>query len=138
MVALQFSMLTDPVRKSLQPKRILLAEDDAMVAITLSRFLSALGHSVDVAEDAKQALANFERDKHALVITDFKMPQMDGLELAEAVKKRSPTTPVILITAYAETVQATGGVVSNVDIVLGKPCSVTQLSAALSKIFPAG
>ena len=68
------------------------------------------------------------------MITDFKMANMDGLELAEAIKKRSPSTPMILLTAYAEAIKSRGGTVSNVDIVLGKPWSVMELQNALQRI----
>src|SRR5579862_1279100 len=117
------------------PKRILIAEDEPMVAHTLRMVLAVDGHAVELAEDGVQALAMFDKSKHDLVITDFKMSNMDGLELAEEIKKRSPTTPVILLTAYVEAIQGMGGHVSNVDFVLGKPCSVPQLQAALEKIF---
>jgi CheY-like chemotaxis protein len=65
-------------------------------------------------------LALFESGKHDLVITDFKMSNMDGLELAEAIKKCSQSTTVILLTDHVEAITAAGGPVSNVDIVLRK------------------
>ena len=106
------------------------------MAHTLRMVLVVDGHSVQIAEDGKQALAMFEGGTYDLVITDFRMANMDGLELAEEIKKRSPSTPIILVTAYAEAIKGTGGTVSNVDIVLGKPWSVTELQGALQKIFP--
>jgi CheY-like chemotaxis protein len=109
-----------------------------MVAQTLRMVLAVDGHSVEIAEDGVQALTMFDKSKHDLVITDFKMSNMDGLELAEEIKKRSPATPVILLTAFVEAIKGIGGHVSNVDIVLGKPCSVLQLQAALEKLFPVG
>jgi two-component system sensor histidine kinase/response regulator len=129
-------MATSGLRQRLPPKRILVAEDEPSVANTLRMVLAVDGHSVNIAEDGKQALAMFEGGTYDLVITDFKMANMDGLELAEAIKKRSPSTPIILVTAYAEAIQGTGGNVTNVDIVLSKPWSVTQLQDALQKVFP--
>jgi CheY-like chemotaxis protein len=128
-------MSTTMIGKRLPPKRILVAEDDPIVAHTLRMALVVDGHSVEMAEDGKQALAQFEAGKHDLVITDFKMATMDGLELAEAIKQRSQSTPVILLTAYNEAITAAGGPVSNVDIVLRKPCSVRDLQSALEKLF---
>ncbi len=117
------------------PKRILIAEDDIVAAHTLRLALSVDGHSVEIAPDGEEALALFEAHDHDVVITDFKLPKMDGLELAEAIKQRAPSRPVILITAYAETVQAQMGGVSNVDILLGKPVSLAKLQEAFQKVF---
>jgi CheY-like chemotaxis protein len=106
------------------------------VANTLRMALSVGGHSVEIAEDGVQALRMFDPDKHDLVITDFKMANMDGMELAEAIKTRSPATPIILLTAHLELIKGTDGKVSNVDLLLGKPCSIMELHGALQKIFP--
>lgn len=131
-------MTATPPKRRLAPKRILLVEDEPMVAHTLRMVLVVSGHIVDTAEDGDVALAMFGGGTYDLVITDFKMANMDGLELAEAIKKRSPSTPIILLTAYAEAVRGAGGEVSNVDAVLGKPCSIPELQAGLEKVFPAG
>ena len=130
-------MTQTDLRQRVPPKRILIAEDDPIVAHTLRMALTVDGHSIDIAEDGGQALGMFEAGEHNLVITDFRMPNMDGLELAEAIKARSPTTPVILITAHLEMVKGTGGKVSNVDVLLGKPCSIPELLGAMQKLFPA-
>jgi len=120
------------------PKRILIAEDDIVAAHTLRLALTVDGHFVDVAGDGEQALVLFETKDHDLVITDFRLPKMDGLELAEAIKQRAPSRPVILITAYAEAVQSGMGEVSNVDVLLGKPVSVAKLHEAFQKVFDPG
>jgi len=102
-------MATPGLRQWLLPKRILVAEDELLLAHTRRMVLAVDGHFVDIAEDGKQALAMFEGGTYDLVITDFKMANMDGLELAEAIKTRSPSTPIILVTAYAEAIKSTGG-----------------------------
>ena len=119
------------------PKRILLVEDDLVAAHTLRLALSVDGYAVEVAGDAEQGLTMLEGQDYDLVITDFKLPKMDGLELAEAIKKHAPSRPVILITAYAESVKGALGAVSNVDVLLGKPVSLAKLQEALQKIFSA-
>ena len=108
-----------------------------MVAHTIRMALTVDGHTVVVAPDGEQALALFCSGDYDLVITDFKMGKMDGLELAEAIKKLSASTPVILITAYLEAIKTSMGQVSNVDLLLGKPFSVRELQAGLAKIFSA-
>jgi DNA-binding response OmpR family regulator len=129
-------METPGFRRKLKPKTILVCEDDAMVAETLRMALSVDGHKVDTAGDGEQALGMFADAKYQLVITDFTIAKMDGLELAEKVKKLSPSTPVLLFTDCAELIRAQGGSVSNVDAVLGKPFSIREILATLERIFP--
>lgn len=115
--------------------RILLVEDDLVTAHSLRLALNVDGHTVDVASDGEQALSLFEAENHDLVITGFKLPTMDGLELAAAIKQRAPSRPVILITAYMSMVQGPLGEVSNVDVLLSKPVSVAQVQQALRQLF---
>jgi CheY-like chemotaxis protein len=126
--------MSSPALAPIPPKRILVVEDDLVAAQTLRVVLTVDGHCVEIAGDGEQALTMFE-NAHDLVITDFKLPKMDGLEVAQAIKERAPSCPVILITAYAESVQSSMGKVSNVDFLIGKPFTVDQLHQTLRKIF---
>lgn len=119
------------------PKRILVIEDEVVAALSIRTVLAADGHSIEIAEDAEKGLEMFQAGAFDLVITDFKLTGMDGLELAEAIKQQSPATPIILITAYAEKIGGTLGKVSNIELVVSKPFSVSELQQALHKIFPA-
>jgi CheY-like chemotaxis protein len=120
------------------PKKILVADDDPVVATTIRMALSADHHEVDLARNGEEGLTKFYSGDHDLVITDFRMANMNGLEFAEVIKKLSPETPVILITAYLEEVEIKMGNVSNVDLLLSKPLSVTQLQAAIAKVLAPG
>jgi DNA-binding response OmpR family regulator len=120
----------------LPPKQILVVEDDLVLAQTIRVTLALEGHKVEIAADAEQALTMFETGDYDLVITDFKLPKMDGLELAQVIKERAPSRPIILITAHAEAVFGMGNV-SNVDNLLGKPFSSAELQGALVKVFQA-
>lgn len=121
----------------ISPKRILIVEDDLLLAKTIQRVLAVDGHQVDVAQNGEQALTMFKVGDHDLIIADFVLPQMDGLDLAEAIKARSPAKPIILITAYAEWIEPGMGKVSNVDAIMKKPFFVAQLQEAMVKVFPA-
>lgn len=117
------------------PKRILVADDDPVVGTTIRMALSADEHDVDLARNGEEALTKFYSGDHDLVITDFRMANMNGLELAEVIKKMSPQTPVILITAYLEEIETHMAGVSSIDLLLGKPLSVPQLRAAIAKVI---
>lgn len=94
------------------------------------------GYEVEIAENGETALARYKTGKYDLVITDLKMPKIDGLELAAAIKKLSPSQPIILITAYAESLKGDHERLANVDFVLEKPFSLQQLQDALARTFP--
>jgi CheY-like chemotaxis protein len=130
-------MASTEFRKRIPAKRILVVEDEVIAAQTLQTVLTVDGHSVDLAKDGQQGLAMFQADHYDLVITDFRLGSMDGLELAAAVKEYSPSTPVVLITAYSANMESMGKV-SNVELVLKKPFSVADLHGALIKIFLGG
>jgi CheY-like chemotaxis protein len=128
-------MASTEFRKRIPAKRILVVEDEVVAAQTVQTVLTVDGHSVDLAQDGQQGLVMFQAGEYDLVITDFKLgTTMDGLELAAAVKEHSPTTPVVLITAYAAKMESMGKV-SNVELVLKKPFSVADLHEALIKLF---
>ena len=129
-------MTTTYVRRRIPPKRMLVVEDEPLVGITIQKFLIVDGHTIEMAANGPQALSMFGASQYDLVITDFQLGGMDGLEVAAAIKKLSPTKPIILITAYADKLSREMGKVSNVDLVLNKPFSVAQLHEALGKIFP--
>ena len=91
------------------------------------------GHIVETATNGKDALAIFDREKFDLVITDFEMPAMKGDELASAIKTRSPSQPVVMITAYAEMLHSSGNPLTGVDFVISKPFLLENLREAIAK-----
>ena len=83
--------------------RIVVVDDDANVREITAAFLRELGHKVLEAEDAPAALALLEREAGIdLVVTDFAMPKVSGLELAIQVQARRPEVPVLLMTGYVD------------------------------------
>ena len=80
--------------------RILLAEDDEIMRITLFDRLTGLGFDVDQEENGKDALARIKENYYQLIISDIKMPGLDGISLLKETLKVSPETDVILMTAY--------------------------------------
>jgi CheY-like chemotaxis protein len=77
-----------------------------------------------------------DKGKFDLVITDFEMPIMKGDELAAAIKARYPKQPVILITAYAEMLQASGNPLKGIDLMISKPFLLKNLREAIAKVTP--
>ncbi len=123
------------VSETITPKRILVVDDEPAVADTIRMVLAFHGHNVEIADAAESALAVFEPGKYDLVITDLSLPKMDGFGLARAIKERAPAQPIILVTAYAESIQGDKERLAKVDFLMGKPFSLQQLQDALTKIF---
>jgi two-component system response regulator PilR (NtrC family) len=80
---------------------ILIVDDDQGMREFLEIMLTREGYSVSTASDASKALARCQKEKYDLIITDLKMPKMDGISFLRKVKDIAPETLVILITAYA-------------------------------------
>ena len=129
-------MDTTSLRKRISPKRILVVEDEMLVAHTVRMALAVDGHTVEIAGDGEEAIAKFKEGNYDLVITDFELRKVDGLELAQAIKQVSPASPIILVTGHAEIIKSGMGKVSNIEALLSKPISISALYDAMGRIFP--
>ena len=83
--------------------RILLVDDNAHGLCARKTVLEELGHRITTASSGAEALEQFGRTKFDLVVTDYKMPRMDGLELIARLRKHTPGVPVILVSGFVDT-----------------------------------
>jgi PAS domain S-box-containing protein len=115
-----------------EPKKILLVDDDALIAMSSADMLIDLGHEVVEAYSGKDALTLIDSGTHFdLLITDYSMPGMTGAELAKAVKERVPGMPIVLASGYAD---LPPGVEMDAAR-LSKPYTQEQLAQTLAKMF---
>ena len=109
--------------------RILLVDDEPNILLSLSRLLSSKYEDclIETASSAEKALQMLTTSVVDLVITDFRLPEMDGLELSARIRARSPKTRLILMTAYGtgEMVHSAGD--SGCVGYLEKPLDIAQL-----------
>ena len=115
----------------IREKRILVAEDEPQVRDSIYMLLTIDDHMVAQAENGAQALALFTKGKFDLVITDFEMPVMKGNALAVKIKQLVPKQPILMITAYNETISPD----NPVDAIITKPFTFDDLREAIAKIF---
>lgn len=116
-------------------RHILVVDDEPLVCDAVKMMLEFDGHVVETIGSAKEALAMLENGKFDVVITDFEMPVMKGDELAAAIKARDPNQPVVMITAYAEMLQASGNRLTGVDFLISKPFLLENLREAIAKVM---
>ena len=86
--------------KNNESKNILIVDDEFEMRVALETTLKREKFQLTCAEDGKQALEKMENNDFDLILTDVRMPKLNGLELLRAVKERSPKTQVIMMTAY--------------------------------------
>ena len=111
--------------------RILLVDDDSLIAMSSVDMLEDLGHEVMEASSGKQALELLRSEGHFdLLITDFAMLGMNGAQLIESAKPLCPGLPVLLATGYAE---IPGGGFEDISRI-GKPYTQAQLAIEIAKV----
>jgi signal transduction histidine kinase/ActR/RegA family two-component response regulator len=127
---------------ALPPLKILCIDDEPVVLDVLKIILKAGGHQVQVVPDGQAGLSAFRDAKERcepfdVVVTDLGMPQMDGRQVAAAVKRESESTPVIMLTGWGGIMQAENTHPENVDAVISKPPQANELIGALHKVINA-
>ena len=116
-------------------KRILLVDDEPAILQTLRIILASDGYEVETAWSSKEACDILNQDGFDLVVTDFNMPGMKGDELAAHIKERWPAMPVVLLTASAEILQASGRALPGVDALIGKPFDLTGFRREIVRLL---
>lgn len=115
--------------------RILLVDDNSLGLAARRSVLEELGHRVQTSGNAADALELCDKHRFDVVVTDYKMPKMNGVELIGRLRKLYPETAVILISGFTDTLgldEATTGA----DIVLQKSNNeVAQLIRAVSRLL---
>jgi len=108
--------------------RILLVEDDPSIREVTALGLRAAGFTVTAAADGAEGLDCWRADRPDLVLLDVMLPRLDGLEVLRAIR-REATTPVVMLTARADTIDVVVGLESGADDYVRKPFEMPELVA---------
>ena len=114
-------------------QKILLVDDEEGIRKVLGISLEDIGYQVLTAENSEEALRIFRKDKPSIVLTDIKMPGMDGIELLVAIKEESPDTEVIMITGHGEMELAIRSLKFDAADFITKPINHDVLEIALKR-----
>lgn len=114
-------------------RTILVIDDEHPILVMFALLLEGLGYAVITASDGEAGLAAFARHNPEIVLTDIKMPGIDGLEVLRRIKARSPATEVIVITGHGDVDLAMAALNLKATDFIDKPISQTALQTALRR-----
>jgi CheY-like chemotaxis protein len=126
-----------PIPTVIQEANILLVDDDDEVREALELLLSQLGYRIAVANRGQEGLTAFSQGNYDMVITDLGMPDLSGREVAKAVKKMRPGTPVLLITGWGIELEPSELLREGVDAIIAKPFRKEELLAGVARVLRA-
>lgn len=115
--------------------RILIVDDEAGMCDFLAFYLKGLGFEVETAFNGMEALARIEQQPFKVVLADIMMPAIDGLEMLRLVKRETPETAVIMMTAYASLDKAMKAIQYGAVDLLIKPFELNQLLATIDRVL---
>jgi len=119
----------------MESMKILVVDDEAPIREMIKKGLSQMGgYSVEVAQNGAEAIEKIEKDIFDLVLTDLKMPKMDGLELLKNIKGTRPEVMVILMTAYGSIETAVEAMRIGANDYITKPIDLNELLIHISKV----
>jgi len=113
--------------------KILVIDDEKPTLSMFQLFLSAYGYEVLTAESGEEGLEIFEKENPPIVLTDIKMPGMDGLAVLKAIKQKNSLTEVIVITGHGDMDIALEALNLNATDFINKPINKDALDVALKR-----
>jgi CheY-like chemotaxis protein len=122
------------------PKRVLVVDDEPVMRVGLAEILEQLGsgYVIETSSNGREALAMIRSNNYSLVLTDYKMLGMNGLQLARAIRRLSPDTRVVLMTAYSTSQLRNTALRLELDGYVDKPFSVDQIRKLVERIVENG
>lgn len=115
--------------------RILLVDDNRSGLMARRVVLEELGFTTDGAPDAQMALDLFSQEHYDLVVTDFRMPDMDGVELIAQLRATSPNTPIILISGFVDAIGLNEKTTGANVVIMKSANEVTHLVRAANRLL---
>jgi CheY-like chemotaxis protein len=117
--------------------RVLIADDDLTIRALLGDMLADLGHDVTAASNGMEAVDLAARDRPDLIILDFLMPRLSGLDAMKTMRQRGLSMPIVLLTAISDASMRELEGVERADAVMEKPFKKRTLEKAIAKAMRA-
>ncbi|AOO65278.1 response regulator transcription factor [Sulfurospirillum diekertiae] len=113
--------------------KVLYAEDDAGIRKNIGEILSLLFDDVLLAQDGEKAYELYQNESPDIMVLDIEMPYLNGLEVAEKIRKSNKNIPIVMATAYTDTAYFLKAVELNLTSYILKPIETSDLKKALKK-----
>ena len=127
---------SDKARSSMPPvNKILVVDDDDQITKLLDLFLISKGYQCETASSGKTALEKADSDVFDIVITDIKMPGMDGIALTEELIRKHPEVTVMVMTAFTSEYSEEDAIRTGASDFIRKPFTLAEFSARLQKMI---
>ena len=117
---------------------VLVVDDEQTVCNSCKKILTREGYKVDVALSGEEALSKAKSSEFDVLIADWKMPEIDGIEVARRIKKENPNMAVILITGYPSVETSIKAMRAGVSDYVPKPFTPEELSDAMMRALAKG
>ncbi len=117
------------------PARILLVDDNRSGLAARKAILAELGYTVDCAEDGASGLKLFDRHSHDLVVTDFRMPDMDGSSFISELRKRKPGALIVLLSGFVEALGLNEHNTGADSVIMKNSREVQHLTSAVNRLL---
>lgn len=121
--------------KAIRPLHILVVDDEPGLRQLLTAFLTHDGHTVETASNGREGFEKFKTGRYDMVLTDRSMPEMNGDQLASAIKQVAPQEPVIMLTGFGDIMGVSGEKPPGVDRILAKPTTLEALRQAIHAVI---
>lgn len=116
-----------------QKYRLLVIDDELVICKSCSKILREDGYSVSIAQGGFEGLEKARKKEFDLVLVDLKMPDIDGMEVVEILKREQPDTAVIIMTGYSTVPSAVKGIKLGAADYISKPFTPEEMSTAVKK-----
>ncbi|MBT9536759.1 MAG: response regulator [Nitrospirae bacterium] len=119
-------------------KKVLIVDDDAELRSTLSEILKGAGYHIDEASSGKEAIEKMASKDFDIALLDLMMPKMNGIETLTELKKITPKTKVIMITAFATVENAVDAIKKGASDYISKPFRIEELLTTIRRVIEEG
>lgn len=129
------SYVFSPAVSSERSHRILIVEDESLIGWSMANALRKAGFHCDVVDCGEIAMQKIQEVPFDLIISDIRLPRMNGLDLAERVKSHSETTPVMIVSAGEDVGHGDLESDNRIDYFLEKPFNLKDMVARVHEIL---
>lgn len=115
--------------------KILIVEDEKDVQDVLAEALKIWGYETVLASNGEEGLEKYRQQNFSMLITDIRMPQMDGLTMLKKIREKDTAIPILVVTGYPSVDSAVESLIKGADNYIVKPINMDDLHAKIGKAF---